>query len=305
MMEDVSVIIPAYNAAATIARAVAGVRRQSLAPREIVVVDDASTDETSAVVAAIADPRLRRLAHAHNRGAASARNTGVAAATGAWVAFLDSDDEWADTKLEAQLGALSRAGTAILAGVTGFLIRDERTGEVREVRPGDNDVTADGLVWGCFCSPGSTLIVRREAFEEIGPFDAELRRLEDWDWLMRYTRRHPLGLMPDALTTVHKSSDPNPAHVADAVARLRLKHRDAWYRRGWLAGRKFDSTLHVEAAAGAYYAGAHGRMLGLLLRAVAAYPARRGGFFAMLGRRAVGALQAPLRHGHAGAAGSP
>jgi hypothetical protein len=143
------------------------------------------------------------------------------------------------------------------------------------------------MLGGCVLCPGSTLMVERAAFLEVGPFDTRLKRLEDWDWLMRYLRRHGLATVPEPLAIIHKGGDPSDADVAASTALLRAKHRDDWYRTSWLAGRHFDSTLLVEEAAGAWYAGDRGRLARLLAQALVAYPFRGRAFFAMLARRAL------------------
>ena len=102
-MPAVSVIIPAYNAAATLERALASVAKQTLSGIEILVVDDGSTDATPEILArmAAADRRLRILTQA-NGGVARARNAAIGAATGEWVATIDADDIWHPRKLELQ-----------------------------------------------------------------------------------------------------------------------------------------------------------------------------------------------------------
>ena len=100
----VSVVVPCYNRAALIGEAVDTVRRQSFQDWELIVVDDGSTpDLAAALLTYRGDRRIRYLRHSQNRGAAAARNTGVAAARGRFVAFLDSDDRWSATKLERQV----------------------------------------------------------------------------------------------------------------------------------------------------------------------------------------------------------
>jgi glycosyltransferase involved in cell wall biosynthesis len=99
----VSVIIPAYNRAETITTAIRSVQAQSIGDWELLVVDDASTDNTVAVVESILDPRIRLLRQTTNGGPSVARQTGVDAASGEFVALLDSDDEWLPEKLAKQL----------------------------------------------------------------------------------------------------------------------------------------------------------------------------------------------------------
>src|SRR6478672_2666674 len=101
-MTRVSVIMPVYNGAAFVSRAIDSVLRQTVRDLELIVVDDGSTDDTREVVTAITDSRLRYI-HQQNRGPSVARNNGIRAASAEWIAFLDSDDYWLPTKLEAQL----------------------------------------------------------------------------------------------------------------------------------------------------------------------------------------------------------
>src|SRR5262245_40987394 len=137
--DTISVIIPLYNRRAEIGRALRSALRQSRAPDEIVVVDDASGDGSAEAVAALGEGRIRLLRHERNQGAAAARNTGIAAAVGDWIALLDSDDEWESEKLARQLDALRTAPDAPLANVTGYVIRDYRTGEERAFAPRPED----------------------------------------------------------------------------------------------------------------------------------------------------------------------
>jgi glycosyltransferase involved in cell wall biosynthesis len=282
--ETISVVIPLYNRRQEVLRALASVLRQSRAADEIVVVDDGSKDGSAEAVEGLGNARVRLVRHPQNRGASAARNTGIAAAQGDWIALLDSDDEWAPRKLELQSAAL--AGASFPAGATGYVIRDYRTGEERSFIPRADDATLDSLVWGCPFGIGSTLLARRAIFAEVGLLDPELPRLEDWEWLMRYLPAHRLHILGQTLTLVHKASDPSRAQVFAAVARIRAQHRDAWYRRSWWVGRKFDSTLLVEEAAAAHYEGNNLRAAMLSLRAFAAYPMRPG-LLTLLTKRAL------------------
>src|SRR5215469_4492500 len=107
--DTISVVIPVYNRQQDVQRALASALRQTLAPAEIVVVDDGSTDASVAAVTALNESRIRLVRHDRNRGAAAARNTGIAAARGDWIALLDSDDEWDRDKLARQIAALTAA----------------------------------------------------------------------------------------------------------------------------------------------------------------------------------------------------
>src|SRR5579883_1623450 len=106
-LPPVTVLIPAYNAAATIERALASVLRQNYPDFEIVVVDDGSRDDTAAVVERLAIPNLRLVRLPQNRGECGAMNAGIAEAKSEFVAFLDADDEWIEGKLLKQLPILA------------------------------------------------------------------------------------------------------------------------------------------------------------------------------------------------------
>jgi teichuronic acid biosynthesis glycosyltransferase TuaG len=112
----VSVITPVWNAADTLAATVASVRAQSLPDWEMLLIDDGSTDGSGALAARLAaeEPRLRLLGWAENRGAAAARNAGIGAARGRFVAFLDADDLWRPEKLAVQLDYMERTGAAFV-----------------------------------------------------------------------------------------------------------------------------------------------------------------------------------------------
>lgn len=111
----VSVIMPAYNAAATIARSIDSVLAQTLGDLELIVIDDASTDATVALVEryASSDARVRLVRQPQNAGVAAARNAGMAVARGDYVAFLDSDDRWHPRKLEWQIGQMQQGGERV------------------------------------------------------------------------------------------------------------------------------------------------------------------------------------------------
>ncbi|MFZ1988674.1 MAG: glycosyltransferase family 2 protein, partial [Alphaproteobacteria bacterium] len=96
----VSVVIPVYNRANLICRAVESVLRQTYSPYEVIVVDDASSDKSAAIAEAIRDPRVQVIRNEVNRGGGAARNIGIDAALGDYIAFLDSDDMWHRDKLE-------------------------------------------------------------------------------------------------------------------------------------------------------------------------------------------------------------
>jgi glycosyltransferase involved in cell wall biosynthesis len=178
----VSVIIPAFNAAAFLGEAVASVRAQApgpleivpleIVPLEIIIIDDGSSDRTPEVIGALG-AGVRAL-HQPNRGPAAARNLGLAGAGGEFIAFLDADDRWTQGKLELQLRKLRAEPAADL--VVGATQRVRAAGADGRLEPA-------GPVWMLF-HLGAGLF-RRRAFERVGAFDESLRQGEDVDWFLR------------------------------------------------------------------------------------------------------------------------
>ena len=194
---QVSVVIPAYNRAATIAAAIESVLRQTWGDFELIVVDDGSTDGTLAAAAEVEDPRVRLVANPRNMGAAGARNTGVAEARGTWVAFQDSDDEWLPGKLEKQMARLA-ANPDFVGAYCGLLTvggLDARPGERTELRyvpdpsvkPAEGDILEPLLERNMIST--QTLVVRRDIFLALGCFDEATTPIEDWDFALRLAHR--------------------------------------------------------------------------------------------------------------------
>lgn len=177
-MTGVDVVIPAYDAARHIGEAIDSALAQTLRPSRIIVVDDASTDATPSVARA-RGALVEVVAHASNRGAAAARNTGVAAATAPYVAFLDADDRWSPDKLERQCAALEASAETMFAlcRVREFL-SDELDDDERAAFARADTTRVEGWT-------ASALLARRALFAAHGGFDESLRIGEAIDWLSR------------------------------------------------------------------------------------------------------------------------
>jgi glycosyltransferase involved in cell wall biosynthesis len=199
----VSVVIPVLNRPEVLIRALASVLAQTFRPTETIVVDDGSDPPIMAVLDLSALDRVKILRSEINRGAAAARNMGIAAAHGDYVAFLDSDDVWHPEKLRAQITFMQRAGSAV--STTGFWLRRHVDEQPPELWLPEGPVGVQRLVWGVDLSPGSTLIARADALRAIGPQDEGLRRLEDWDWLLRTAYRYPIDVLDRPLATIEES----------------------------------------------------------------------------------------------------
>lgn len=284
---QVSVIVPVYNGAQTIKRALDSVLAQAFSSLEIIVVDDASSDRTVELVAQYQDDRLTTIQSAENCGAGAARNKGIAAARGRWVAFLDADDAWKPNKLARQVELLDRSSKPVAACATGYNIEKNgrRLAVALNLTP---QQFRNDILFGCTISPGSTLMVEREVFETIGGFDEAFKRLEDWDWLLRFSERYDMEFLPEALADIYLTwNKPSKGHdttdrVLDGIRRMRRKHSS---RLGSLRKRlQFNSSLLTEHAAVLHRTGRPFGAMAYVISALALYPARNKGFFRSLWR---------------------
>ena len=212
MTPTVSVVIPAHNGQAFIADAVASVLDQQFEPLEIVVVDDGSTDDTVAIVRTI-EGSVRCLQRTRG-GPAAARNTGVAAARGQLIAFLDQDDLWPADHLTILLRMLDRHPHAPAAmGLTQAMMlvgRDQRGPQFAE----------HGRPW--LAPHVGSAVFRLTAFREIGPFDERLEFCsDDLDWFMRARERGRPPVLTDQVTYLFRIHETNtsrdPALRRDAL----------------------------------------------------------------------------------------
>jgi glycosyltransferase involved in cell wall biosynthesis len=180
----VSVVIPTYNRAVTLDRAIRSVLAQEW-PLELIVVDDGSDDETRSVVEAQSDPRIRYERQPRNLGAAAARRRGIETARFEWVALLDSDDYWLPRKLELQMAALLRDRDSRQLAYHAVFARGPGWGRMRPTRGlGPMERVGDYLFRRGGLIRTSTMCARREHFLEYG-FDPTLPRYQDWDLCLR------------------------------------------------------------------------------------------------------------------------
>jgi glycosyltransferase involved in cell wall biosynthesis len=250
----VSVVLPAYNRAATIRPAIESVLRQTRADFELIVVDDGSSDNTLEVVRSIEDPRIRVIASTPNRGVSAARNVGIRNAKGTWVAFQDSDDEWLPRKLERQMELIEQPGQTGIACYCGMVIvggLTETAGRRTQVRyiPDPSIAKVDGQLLETLISASlastQTLIVRRDMLLEVGGFDEQLPALVDWDCVLRLARKGTFMFVDDPLV-IQRFSDNSITRDSRrrAMARARVieKNRELLLRHPAVLARHYRSV---------------------------------------------------------------
>jgi glycosyltransferase involved in cell wall biosynthesis len=188
----VSVVIPTYNRGWTLKEAIDSVLDQDYGNLELIVVDDGSTDDTPQLLSAYAD-RLRYLRQT-NRGVSAARNAGIRASRGAFIALLDSDDIWLPGKLIAQVDYFIRHPQALICQTQEIWIRNGR-----RVNPGKRHRKPAGMIFEkslalCLVSP-SAVMMRPSLLAEVGLFDESLPACEDYDLWLRIAWQHPIHLI--------------------------------------------------------------------------------------------------------------
>ncbi len=221
----VSVIIPAFNSAATVVESVQSALSQTSPPDEVIVVDDGSTDDTPRQIVAFGD-RVRYIRQA-NAGVAAARNRGLSEAQSNWVGFLDSDDVWHPGKLELQGRALDSRPDIVLLGAKifpwpGVMPSVESAAPV--VIPFEQLLLNNLL-------PTSTVLAKAATLRQVGAFDIELRGAEDWDLWLRVAKIASVAYLPVPLAgyrfETRNSLSKNAGQMERGLRRILDKHRAA------------------------------------------------------------------------------
>jgi glycosyltransferase involved in cell wall biosynthesis len=230
----ISVVIPAYNAAIFLPRCLKSVFAQTLKPEEVIVVDDGSTDNTSALAAELGARVISR----PNGGLSAARNTGIQGASSEWIALLDADDMWASDKLRRQAACISPKTVLVYTGVRVF-----GDNGVRDSHPAIDPISARKMLRYCNPITPSTVIVKREAAVLHGGFREDIRACEDWEMWVRLQRFGQFEAVSDPLTDYYvypNSLSANPGKMLEALdqiiettllADLRGLNRWAWRQR--------------------------------------------------------------------------
>ena len=211
----VTVIIPTYNRAYCIKRSIRSVLAQTYSNLELIIVDDASTDNTEQVVGEIGDPRLKYICCPTNGGAAAARNLGLTIAKGEYIAFQDSDDEWLLEKLEKQVAIMDRLDDAYGATFGGKILYGRNADGVRgkylscyvpDGRRINEDNIRSTIVQNNAISP-QTLMLRKSVIDEIGGFDERLPCNNDWEFNLRLSQHTQIDYCGEPLVTAFISDD--------------------------------------------------------------------------------------------------
>jgi glycosyltransferase involved in cell wall biosynthesis len=237
---DISVIIPAFNRAHTLPKALDSVLSQTLKPREIIVVDDGSTDETNAVLANY--PGLCIISQ-DNRGVSAARNMGIKKAGGEWLAFLDSDDEWLKEKLEKQWDAIC-IDDKLICHTEEIWIRNGQ-----RVNPMKKHKKFGGIIYErclplCVISPSSVMI-HRSVFEDVGVFDESLEVCEDYDLWLRICAKYSVLFIDEPLIVKYGGHKDQLSRKHWGMDRFRVKALEKMMSFGALNDEDEKATVNM------------------------------------------------------------
>lgn len=243
-----TVIVPTYGRQVEVTRAVRSVLDQDVAS-EIIIVDDGSPDPIRLSSEA---SNVRILRVEKNSGAAAARNVGVAESHTPWIAFLDSDDVWPAGSLKPRLGLAMEGGEAARIIWCGAFV-DVWPGRRQRVRRPRASADPADFVSGCWSCPGSTALMSRATWDLSGGQDPMLRRLEDYEWLLRWGfRGGSLAVFNGIAAEISRGGRADAALVEQAAAYIMDKHR----RVGTALRRRMQSYLALELAASRLHGGA-------------------------------------------------
>lgn len=251
MSSGVAVIIPCYNQAVYLAEAIASAVDQTRAPREVVVIDDGSTDDTAAVARSFPTVRYHRQ---ENRGAAAARNAGLRASSADLVVFLDADDRLLPGAIEAGADDLeAHPDCAMTFGRYGYLNMDRRERGFPTNRTVDDSYEA--MLHQNFIVVPAAAMFRRSALEEIGGFDESMTNCEDYDLYLRIMRDWPTS-MHDEVVAQYRRHDTNKSRNLDLIRQQAMFALDKQLpyvrgdRRRYAAYRRGERNCHIWFAKG-------------------------------------------------------
>ena len=220
-IEEISVIIPTYNRCDLLKRAINSVIKQTITPKEIIVVDNGSTDQTYQMVSSLF-PEINYFIE-KKRGVSAARNKGILESKSKWIAFLDSDDAWKPTKLEKQMeySLFNQDKYRIIHTDETWYRNKKFLNQLKKHKKSGGNIFKNSLQLCCI-SP-SSVVLKKQIFEEYGLFDENLEVCEDYDMWIRITSKEEVGFLDSPLVLKYGGHSDQLSKKFWGMDRFRIK----------------------------------------------------------------------------------
>ena len=220
-IEEISVIIPTYNRCDLLKRAINSVIKQTITPKEIIIVDNGSTDQTYQMVSSLF-PEINYFIE-KKRGVSAARNKGILESKSKWIAFLDSDDAWKPTKLEKQMeySVFNQDKYRIIHTDETWYRNKKFLNQLKKHKKSGGNIFKNCLQLCCI-SP-SSVVLKKQIFEDYGLFDENLEVCEDYDMWIRITAKEEVGFLDSPLVLKYGGHSDQLSKKFWGMDRFRIK----------------------------------------------------------------------------------
>ena len=242
-VEDISVVIPTYNRCELLKRAIGSVLKQTILIREIIIVDNGSTDNTQEMISSLF-PNTTYI-YEKRKGVSYARNLGIKNCKSTWIAFLDSDDEWKPQKLEEQIFFTNNTDKKYRLIHTNeiWYKNNEFKNQLKKHQKSGGNIFQKSLELCCI-SPSSALI-KKEVFDEYGLFDENLEVCEDYDIWIRITSKEEVGFLDKPLVVKHGGHNDQLSKQNWGMDRFRIKSLEKNLKNNWFTTNQKKSVLNI------------------------------------------------------------
>ena len=220
-MEEIAVIIPTYNRCDLLKRAINSVIKQTITPKEIIIVDNGSTDQTYQMVSSLF-PEINYFIE-KKRGVSAARNKGILESKSKWIAFLDSDDAWKPTKLEKQMeySVFNQDKYRIIHTDETWYRNKKFLNQLKKHKKSGGNIFKNSLQLCCI-SP-SSVVLKKQIFDDYGLFDENLEVCEDYDMWIRITSKEEVGFLDSPLVLKYGGHSDQLSKKFWGMDRFRIK----------------------------------------------------------------------------------
>ena len=238
---QISVIIPTYNREKMLIRAINSVVQQTVAPAEIIVVDDGSTDATRQLI----KKHFSEVKYLYqtNRGVSAARNVGINAASGDWLALLDSDDEWLPGKLEQQIKLINEQNLKVCHTNEVWIRNGEQINQMKKHSKSGGWIF-DKCLPLCAMSP-SSILIHKSVFQEVGLFDENLPACEDYDLWLQITARYQVAYVSTPQLKKYGGHEDQLSRKYWGMDRFRVMALDKILSENILTQENHQAALHM------------------------------------------------------------